>query len=119
VLPELSSKLGSFPQWFASLSVFPGYFYFKPGGMMKNPSPTPPGEPGKLSILIPAVIVLSYCDLKRKSDRDLESISREMAKYMASGKSGQWAIAKINFQMIKEILIQRKTRKVEQLSFVA
>jgi hypothetical protein len=42
-----------------------------------------------------------------------------MARYMASGKSGQWAIAKINFQMIKEILIQRKTRKVEQLSFVA
>jgi hypothetical protein len=85
---------------------------------MRNPSPSPV-ESGKLSILIPAIVVIHYYDLKRKSDKELISISREMAAFMKSTKSGVWAVAKINFLAIKEILIEReKARKVE-LSFVA
>jgi hypothetical protein len=88
--------------------------------MMKNPSPTPPEESGQLSILIPAITVIPYCELKRKSDKALVLFARDMAEYMQSEKPGVWAIAKVNYQAIEEILNQReKARKVEQLSFVA
>jgi hypothetical protein len=85
--------------------------------MMKTPSLN--GKQ-KVSILIPAITVIPFSDLKRKNDKELFLIAKEMAEYMDPGKAaGLWAVAKVNFQAIEAILNQRGKSCSKQLSLIS
>jgi hypothetical protein len=74
----------------------------------------------KFSVLIPALTVIPYCDLKKKTIKQLIILKQEMVKFMESNKSGIWAVASVNYFKIEYELNRReKARNVKQLSFVA
>jgi hypothetical protein len=58
-------------------------------------------------------VIIPYYDLKKKNDKELISIAREMAEYLTSGKPGIWAVAKINILAIEEILKSREEMQLK------